>query len=162
MNRQKKELLFFLVRIATAGILLSLVLSFLITPRIVRGNQMYPSLCDGQLVLVFRPGKLSLNSLVLYRNPKGEERIGRVVAEEQDVVEIQEDAEILVNENLLVRRIPYPVPAGDLSYPYSVPEKSFFLLNDYRENVEDSRSFGAVSGRDIVGVVVFALKYRDF
>ena len=123
---------------------------------------MYPSLRDGQLVLVSRVGRVLPDSLVLYENPKGEEGIGRVVAAGGDLVEIREDQGIYVNENLQVRRIPFPVPAGSISYPYSVPEDSVFLMNDYRENAADSCSFGAVDRKELEGVVIFALQYRDF
>ncbi|MBR3241214.1 MAG: signal peptidase I [Parasporobacterium sp.] len=162
MNKKTKQLLFFLLRIFTVAAFVFLILTFIVTPRLVRGNNMYPSLKDGQLVLIFRPGRVLKDSIVLYRDLEGEEKIGRVIGEAADVVEIQDESGILLNENLLIRRIPYPVPAGDLDYPYHIPEESFFLVNDYREDTEDSRSFGAVSKEKIVGVVVFALQYRDF
>lgn len=162
MSKRARGLLFFLLRILAAAAVLFLLQAFVVTPRIIHGNSMYPALQDGQLVLVFRLGKPAAGSIVLYRSPEGEERNGRVIAAARDVVEIEEAAGILVNGSFLERRIPWPVPEGELIYPYPVKENAFFLMNDYREDAEDSRSFGAVSEEEILGTVIFALQYRDF
>ena len=46
---------------------------------------------------------------------------------------------------------------GSIEFPYTVPEGSYFVLGDNRENSSDSRSFGAVSQDEIVGRVFFHL-----
>ena len=162
MNKKIKQLLFFLVRIGVAAGVVVLLLIFVVAPRIVHGNRMYPSLRDGQFVLVSRLGRVLPDRVVLYRSENGEEQLARVVGTEEDLIEVKEDAGISVNGMLLPRSIPYPVPEGEEEYPYQVSKDSFFLVNDYREDVSDSRSFGEVSKKDIIGVVVFTMQYRDF
>ena len=46
-------------------------------------------------------------------------------------------------------------------FPLRVPDKTYFMLNDNYYYTEDSRSFGAVDERDIVGRIVTTLKVRD-
>lgn len=162
MTKKQKRLLFLLLRFVLTAAAVFLLLAFVAAPRIVRGNAMYPSLRDGQLILVSRVSRILPQSVVLYKTAEGKEQCGRVIALEEDEVRIEENAGILVNEVLEARKIPFPVPPGTLSYPYQVSEESFFLVNDYREDAKDSRSFGAVAKKDVVGVVVFAMQYRDF
>lgn len=161
MNKKKKQILFFLLRVLIAVSAVGIILGFVVTPRIVRGNAMYPALRDGQLVLVSRISRVLPNRLVLYRSERGEEKIGRVIGEEEDVIRI-EGSEILVNNNLLAREIPFPVPEGAIAYPYTVGRNSFFLVNDYREDITDSRTFGEIEREKIIGTIIFALQYRDF
>ena len=47
-----------------------------------------------------------------------------------------------------------------ISFPYEVPENSYFVLNDYRSDVNDSRSYGAISKKNIKGKVVFVMRRR--
>lgn len=46
--------------------------------------------------------------------------------------------------------------------PYTVEEGRAFVLNDYREDTDDSRSFGAVSLNDIEGPLIFSMRRRGF
>ncbi len=141
---------------------LTLLFCFFVTVRIVRGNSMYPSVRDGQLILISKVSRVFHDSVVLYRTEEGEERIGRVLADEGETVEIDPKEGIRLNGTDQYQAIPFPSPPGELAYPYQVPSDSFFLLNDYREDTSDSRAIGAVSKDRITGVIIFALQYRGF
>ena len=49
-----------------------------------------------------------------------------------------------------------------VSFPYTVEEGKAFILNDYREDTDDSRIFGAVDMKDIDGPFLFTLRRRGF
>ena len=49
-----------------------------------------------------------------------------------------------------------------VSFPYTVEEGKAFILNDYREDTLDSRSFGTVDLSDIDGPLILSLRRRGF
>ena len=137
------------------------LLVFPLTIRIVRGNAMYPAVRDGELILVSKIAKPTSGAVVLYRTEDGKERIGRIAAGGGSVVEISENG-ICVDGLIQYQTIPYQTPAGTLEYPYQVMEDCCFIINDYRNLTEDSRTFGGIEKKNICGVVIFAMQYRDF
>jgi signal peptidase I len=84
--------------------------------------------------------------------------IKRVIGLPGDTVEVHEHKAI-VNGNELDEPYRHPLP-DDLSVnsesefgPYTVPEKTYFVLGDNRDNSSDSRVFGVVPQSFIVGRV---------
>lgn len=132
---------------------------FLLTQ--VSGNDMFPAIKDGDLVLAYRLEKaLSKNDVVVYTHD-GQYRIGRIIGREGDVIMMDETGNLLVNGTAQGGEILYPTYAKEnFTYPYVVPEKSYFLLGDYRTQTEDSRDFGSVSAADVEGKVITILRRR--
>ena len=56
----------------------------------------------------------------------------------------------------------YKAEGSAVSFPYTVEEGKAFILNDYREDTDDSRIFGAVDMKDIDGPFLFTLRRRGF
>ena len=162
MNSRKRKYLTLLLKLGSVVLVFTLLFCFVVTVRIVRGNAMYPSVRDGQLILISRLSRVFHDSVVLYRTEDGKEQIGRVLGTEGEEVVIDPEEGIYVNGNYQFQTIPFISPNGELAYPYRVPEDSLFLLNDYREDISDSRTFGAVSKKAVLGVVIFAMQYRGF
>lgn len=129
----------------------------------VQGNEMFPAVKDGDLVLAYRlQQSCTKNDVVVYQ-ADGVTHVGRVLALAGDVVNITEDGTLLVNgttQNGEILYPTYPASAAGLSYPYTVPEGSVFILADYRTNAADSRNFGAIPMRDVKGTVLALLRRR--
>ena len=129
----------------------------------VQGNEMFPAVKDGDLVLAYRlQQSCTKNDVVIYQ-ADGVTHVGRVLALAGDVVNITEDGTLLVNGTTQSGEIlypTYPASAAGLSYPYTVPEGSVFILADYRTNAADSRNFGAIPMRDVKGTVLALLRRR--
>jgi signal peptidase I len=87
---------------------------------------------------------------------------GRIVAQGGDVVELNEDGQLLVNGNVQQEEIFYPTEPqdGDITYPYTVEEDSFFVLCDYRTNGFDSRTYGTISQSNLDGKIITVLRRR--
>ena len=150
-----------LLRVAALAVLVWLLLSqvFLVTR--TRGNEMAPALKDGDLTIAFRlQGDYSKNDVVVYR-ADGAQRVGSVAARAGDVVMLDGTGTMRVNGTTQAGDILYPTYAtGELTYPYTVPEDSLFILGDHRTQAEDSRSFGAVTQDDVEGKVISILRRR--
>ena len=87
--------------------------------------------------------------------------MGRVIAREGDVVNIDENGTLHVNGTVQGGEIMYPTYAKEgIEYPYKVPEDSIFILGDYRTQTEDSRDFEAIPIDDVEGKVITILRRR--
>ncbi len=125
------------------------------------GNDMFPAVKDGDLVIVFRLQKeYSKDDVVVY-TADGKDHIGRIAASETDYVMLDDSGSLLVNGTDQSGEILYPTYAKDgLAYPYQVPSNSVFLLGDYRTQTTDSRDYGAISLDDVKGKVITILRRR--
>lgn len=111
----------------------------------VSGNEMFPAVKDGDLILGYRLHTEYAKGDVVIYTMEGKTRVSRVLAREGDVVTITEEGSLQVNGTTQGGEILYPTYPGEyLDYPYVVPEGHVFLLGDYRTQTEDSRDFGPV------------------
>ncbi len=115
---------------------------------------------------------------VFYPPGKKGAYVKRLIGLPGDTIELNAQHEVIVNgEPLSTTNIPYNVDRnveetlGDTTYltrrfrnnktravsAFKVPEKSFYLLGDNRDNSIDSRSFGFVADDRIIGKVVLQL-----
>lgn len=121
-------------------------------------NRSYPMIKDGDLVITYRLGEYRQGDVVVYEKD-GERRFGRVIAFGGDEVTISSDR-VSVNGYAIYDDTVYPTPAGNITYPYTVDSGYVFVLNDYRSDMSDSRTFGAVSEADLQGKAIFVMRRR--
>ena len=117
----------------------------------MRGNDMFPRISAGDLLLYYRLEKNFNSGDVLVFRKQGKISTGRVVAHGGDSVEITGDGELKVNG----------YDKKKVNYPLSLKKDEVFLLCDYREGGRDSRYFGAVSKKEIKGKVITILRRSD-
>lgn len=158
----KKEWLGFLIKAAVFIAVIAVIFTQLLMLKRVTGNNMFPFLKDGDLALVVRhPGTLESGDVVVYE-ADGELHFGRILTVGAAEVNIDGSGAAYVNgiqesgENVL---FPTNDP-GTITYPCEVPEGSYFLLNDMREEVTDSRTYGVIAGSAIRGRVASFLRRR--
>ena len=102
---------------------------------------MRPTAGDGDLVLTSRViDSLESDDLVIYEED-GKQVLGRVVAQPGDTVEITDDGELKVNGNEQASVTQGSTTKGSSSivYPITLEEGQYFVLNDDRDDVSDSR-----------------------
>lgn len=140
-------------------LLILLTQMFLLTQ--VKGNDMFPAVKDGDLVVAYRlQSDLSKNDVVVYI-VEGQHRVGRILGRPGDVIMLDDSGNLLVNGTNQGGEILYPTYAKEgLTYPFVVPEGSVFLLGDYRTQCEDSRDFGPVPKADVEAKVITILRRR--
>jgi signal peptidase I len=153
-----------LIKIAAIALAVWLVFTFVLGIAINYGNNMHPAVNDGDLIISFKMQRPYLNAAVLYSHD-GKKRTGRVVGLPGNVIDISKNGELLINNAIASEDIYYPTYKAEnstVSFLYTVEEGKAFILNDYREDILDSRSFGAVDLSDIDGPLILSLRRRGF
>ena len=150
----------FFIKIAVTAAVVVLLCVFVVGIHVNHGNSSYPMIKDGDLVITYKIGKVLKGEEIAYK-ADGQTRFGRIVASAGDEVEI-EDSCVLVNGFFVTEDVVYSTTSegSTVSYPYKVPEDSVFVLNDFRDDISDSRTNGAVKLSDCEGKVVLVLRRR--
>jgi signal peptidase I len=147
-------------------IIMIVVIGYLIFTQVfllarVKGNEMFPALKDGDLIVGFRLQKsYEKNDIVSYK-VDGVRKLGRYMAREKDVITMDESGTLRINGTIQSGEILYPTYAKDgIDYPYQVPEDHVFILGDFRTQTLDSRDYGAIPMDDIEGKVITLIRRR--
>ncbi len=152
-----------LVKIGVVALLLWAALTFVFGVYRMAGNAMYPSLRDGDLVFTYKPGEVYAGDVVAYETPDGI-HLSRVVARAGDEVDFASDGGgYLLNGAPPTEEVFYPTEmTSGAPLPASLGEGEYFLLNDYREDVGDSRSYGVIPRSALRGKLLFLIRRRGF
>lgn len=150
----------FAVKIAITAAVIVILLVFVVGIHVNHSNSSYPMIKDGDLVITWKIGDVTNGEEIAYESD-GQIRFGRVVAGGGDVVDIS-DSYITVNGYGVTEDVVYPTSSDGaiIEFPYQVPEGTVFVLNDFREDTSDSRSFGGVALTDVEGKVIFLIRRR--
>ena len=153
-----------LIKLAVIAALGWALLTYVIDIHVVHSNDMYPSVRDGDLIITYRLREPGRGEVVCYY-ADGAEHVGRIVGLEGDVIGMDEDGRYTINEGIPLETIYYdtkPDPDAEISYPYTVPAGSMFVLNDLRDNTSDSRRYGAILLDDCDGSAALLLRRRSW
>lgn len=147
--------------------------SNVLTIATVCGNSMYPSMQNGDLLIVARNySALSLGDVILIQVPSakfgGKYIVKRIIATGGETVSIDYDKnEIRVDDKLLYEpyvNLQQPDPMlpidGNSQIKYQIPEGRVFVLGDNRNFSLDSRDalLGFVDVSNIVGTVIVGVQ----
>lgn len=164
-----KGILIWSKEIIVALILVWLLLTFVAQNSTVYGTSMTPTLQNGEMIImnkfIYRFTEPARGDVIVFKydDPtKGEERlIKRVIGLPGDSVEIIDGA-VYINgtkyDESKYLQIATEIQ-GDISYPFVVPENSYFVMGDNRANSKDSRysTVGAVPKDRIIGKASFRI-----
>ena len=150
----------FFIKIGITVLCLWILLTWVVGVYVNHSNSSYPMLKDGDLCITFRLANLNTGDEIAYERD-GQIYFGRIVAMPGDTVEIS-DGSLTVNGYGVFEDAVYPTTdeGSKITYPYKVPEDTVFVLNDYRSDATDSRTYGAIPKSDTKGCVVFVMRRR--
>ena len=118
---------------------------------LVKGSSMEPNFYHGDFVFINKLstsfGTLKKGDIVICRlNDEKKNIIKRVIGLPGDVIDLRDNGD---EEDT----------KGNIEYPYTVPENSYFVMGDNRNASSDSRrkSVGAIPKENLMGKVVFRL-----
>ena len=153
-----------------AAVLIFVVLQATTQSFEIDGRSMFPTLEDGQRLLVNRfvyarsPVSLMGEDGYLFHGPQrgdvivfqpptnsSTDFVKRVIGVPGDEVEILRGGEVYVNGELTDYVDQQTDPRRFFEYPIVVPENEYFVLGDNRRASNDSRNWGYVHAQDIVG-----------
>lgn len=172
------EYLRFSVFTLIAMIAIFILLSFVAQRTRVNGNSMYPSLEDGQSVIVnklsYRFSDIERFDVVIFPHYNEEYNkeinyIKRVIGMPGELISIK-DGLIYIDGEVLTESYGY-FSEGDTSYSgiadeeIYIGEDEYFVLGDNRNASDDSRAFGCISKEDIIGealMIIYPLRDLAF
>jgi len=159
LNRLGEELIAWFKTLASAAVYATLIVTFGFQVARVEGQSMAPTLQDQDRLIVnklaYRLGDPHVGDIVMLYYPLKPEKsfVKRIIAEEGDQVRIV-DGRVYRNDVPLDDSfVPQEYRSHDDWGPQVIPEGYYFVMGDHRNNSSDSRHWGFVPKKYIIGKV---------
>jgi signal peptidase I len=159
LEQVKEELVAWVKTLVSAAVYAVLIVTFVFQVARVEGQSMAPTLEDQDRLIVnklaYRMGEPRRGDIVMLYYPLNPEKsfVKRVIAEEGDTVRIV-DGQVYVNDiPLKDDYVPAKYRSHDDWGPQVIPEGYDFVMGDHRNNSSDSRHWGNVPKKYIIGRV---------
>jgi signal peptidase I len=158
-SRVGEELFAWLKTLASAAVYATLIVTFGFQVARVEGQSMAPTLADQDRLIVnklaYRIGTPQVGDIVMLYYPLNPDKsfVKRVIAEEGDQIRIV-DGRVYRNDVLIPDDyVPTEFRSHDDYGPQVVPQGYYFVMGDHRNNSSDSRHWGFVPKKYIIGKV---------
>lgn len=148
MKKILKELVPYIVIL----VVVVLIRIFIVTPIIVDGDSMSPTLTDGEMMLLNKLGSIERNDIVVINNEEGY-IIKRVIALPGESIECR-DGVIYINDKKYDDN--FASKTDDFVKQF-LNDDEYFVMGDNRLVSMDSRVFGAVTKEEILGTTNFVI-----
>jgi signal peptidase I len=159
LARVGEEFFAWVKTLASAAVYATLIVTFGFQVARVEGQSMAPTLADQDRLivnkLVYKLSEPRRGDIVMLYYPLNPDKsfVKRVIAEEGDTVRIV-DGQVFVNEvPLRDDYVPREYRSHDDWGPQVIPEGYYFVMGDHRNNSSDSRHWGMVPKKYIIGKV---------
>lgn len=175
--KQKRKLL--LKKIFIVGqnlglifLVINLLLTFIFASTKIFGQSMEPNLSPGERVLSWRFKNIRRGNIIIFKSPSNSKEyyIKRVIGLPGDKITMKND-QLYINQQkqkepylnvfkqlspeLNQQKLTPNFTLKKLLHTNQVPANSYFVMGDNRQISEDSRSYGFIKRKDIIGVAFF-------
>ncbi|MGL4696454.1 signal peptidase I [Enterococcus larvae] len=181
MEKKKKYIghfISFIKLLIPSLVLLFIIRGFILIPVPIDGSSMEKNLSQGDMILMEKYTSIKRFDVIVFQLPDGEIYVKRVLGLPGDSIRYEDDqlyvngektAEPFLKNNKSKQYDTNPYTTNfelsDLINQDILEEDSYFVLGDNRRMSKDSRSFGAVESKYIIGKAVFVyypLKHIKF
>lgn len=139
-------------------LLVILVRTFLVTPAVVDGSSMVPTLHDNNVILLnkldYKMNQIKRFDIVVVKY-NGKKLVKRVIGLPGEKIEYKNDqlyVDGFIVDESFSHGTTYDFNITSLGY-LSIPGDKYFVVGDNRENSSDSRTIGLIDKKDILGSV---------
>lgn len=161
-NSNKKILNQILVCFMITIIILIILMIIILDIKVykINGSSMYPTLKEKEYVLTYQKKDYERKDIIAYHHNKVI-MIKRIIGLPGENIDIKEDGTVFINGQELKEKYVLSSSLGepDIKFPYTVPNNTYFVLGDNREDSLDSRevAIGCIKKEEIVGVVNYSI-----
>jgi signal peptidase I len=158
LKNEKGKRDYFTIIVILVSVITILLNVFVFQLAKVNGSSMEPTLQDRQLLIVYKLNfDYERGDIVIFKR-NGTFLIKRLIGLPGETIEMKGDY-IYINDKKIDDYIYVEGQnPGILSEKITLKEDEYFFIGDNRNNSYDSRKFGAINKKDIVGKVIFQFK----
>lgn len=131
-----------------------LIRTFIVTPVVVNGDSMVPTLKNKELLLLKKYDKNIERFDIIVFDYNNSKLIKRVIGLPGETVEYK-DGNLYINGEIVIDN--FSNITADFKYIGTIEEDTYFVLGDNRNNSVDSRMIGLVTKDMILGSTDFSL-----
>ena len=153
-----------ILQIAILPALVYLVFAFFLGIAQISQDSMLPNFAEGDFVIFNRiEENYSFGDVIVVQSVEEQDNVvKRIIAVPGDTIEITSDLRIIVNGNEIREtwQSTGTLSQGTASLSFKLNEGEYFVLNDNRDDNNDSRNkkYGNIEQENILGIVVYRFK----
>lgn len=156
----------FIQTLVVIGAVFVLIYLFVAQPHKVSGRSMDPTFHDGDYILTdkitYRVSEPQYGDIVVFKNPRNEKQdfIKRVIATPGDTIRLDNNVFYLNSKPLSEDYLSDKINTRGNNFlqegsTVEIGEGQYFVVGDNREHSSDSREWGTVTKKEIIGKVFF-------
>ncbi len=156
----------FIQTLVVFGAVFALIYLFVAQFHKVSGNSMFPTYHNGDYLITekisYKLGEPKHGDVIVLKNPRDESQdfIKRIIALPGDTIKIENNAVFVNNTALNETYLPVQTPTHAGAFltegqTVKAGEDQYFVLGDNRNHSSDSREWGAVTKKEIIGRAFF-------
>ncbi|SFG40184.1 signal peptidase I [Desulfotomaculum arcticum] len=158
-KKKKSAFMEIIESIAIAVLLAVIIRMFVFQPFVIPSGSMEPTIQIGDRIMVskfaYHFGEPSRGDIVVFRPPFDPERIfvKRLIGTPGNTLEIRDSKLFINGEQIPEEYLPQDLRFDDFG-PAQVPADNYFMMGDNRNNSDDSRVWGNLPQKNIIGKAV--------